>query len=223
LAEHLRGEQTSLLGELEGLVKHVDHIKEIVAMQQSYASVSGVVETVEVAQLAEDALQINAEGLARRLVQVERSYEPTAPIVTERHKVLQILVNLIRNAQHALEETPAADKRLRIRISPLGSEAIRLEVSDNGVGIPQENLTRIFQHGFTTRRNGHGFGLHSGALDAKEMGGSLTAHSDGPGAGATFRLDMPLKKRGSGTELIGAAGKTLHESSNSESSHTFDL
>jgi signal transduction histidine kinase len=64
-------------------------------------------------------------------------------------------------------------------------------VADNGIGIPAENLTRIFNHGFTTRKNGHGFGLHSGALAAKEMGGALAVHSDGPGCGATFTLELP--------------------------------
>jgi len=61
------------------------------------------------------------------------------------------------------------------------------------VGIPPENLTRIFAHGFTTRPGGHGFGLHSGALAAKDLGGSLSAHSDGPGRGAIFTLDLPVK------------------------------
>ena len=62
---------------------------------------------------------------------------------------------------------------------------------DNGIGIPPENLTRIFNHGFTTRKDGHGFGLHSGALAAKEMGGSLTVHSGGTGQGAAFTLELP--------------------------------
>jgi signal transduction histidine kinase len=66
-------------------------------------------------------------------------------------------------------------------------------VIDNGVGIPAENLTRIIAHGFTTRKNGHGFGLHCGALAAREMGGALTAQSEGPGRGATFVLELPLQ------------------------------
>jgi len=67
-----------------------------------------------------------------------------------------------------------------------------VSVSDNGVGITEENLTRIFVHGFTTKKDGHGFGLHSGVLAAREMGGSLTVHSAGTGAGATFTLKLPL-------------------------------
>lgn len=71
---------------------------------------------------------------------------------------------------------------------------VRIAVSDNGVGIPPENLTRIFHHGFTTKRDGHGFGLHSGALAAKELDGTLSVASEGVGKGATFTLELPLEQ-----------------------------
>ena len=74
------------------------------------------------------------------------------------------------------------------------AHSVQVSVTDNGIGIAGENLTRIFSHGFTTKRDGHGFGLHSGALAAREMGGSLTAHSDGPGKGASFTLELPISK-----------------------------
>jgi len=108
----------------------------------------------------------------------------------EKHKVLQILVNLIRNARHACEDSGHPEKRLTIQVRKSAS-VVRISVTDNGVGIPAENLTRIFNHGFTTRKSGHGFGLHSGAIAARETGGLLTAHSDGPGKGATFTLELP--------------------------------
>ena len=113
----------------------------------------------------------------------------------DRHKVLQILVNLIRNARHALNDGAPADKRLTLRLALDGGDRATITVGDNGIGILAENLTRIFAHGFTTRKNGHGFGLHSSALAAREMGGSLHAHSDGPGRGATFTLDLPLQPK----------------------------
>jgi PAS domain S-box-containing protein len=192
LADHLVQQQTSLLGEIEGLRKHIDHIKDIVAMQQNYAKIAGVVESVSPEQLLEDALQLNLGALERHKVIVEREYRDVPPITLEKHKALQILVNLIRNAKHALDEGAPAEKRLRLRVQPDDSMGVRIEVSDNGVGIAPENLARIFQHGFSTRTNGHGFGLHSGALAAKEMGGSLAAQSEGPGRGATFTLGLPL-------------------------------
>jgi C4-dicarboxylate-specific signal transduction histidine kinase len=115
--------------------------------------------------------------------------------VVDRHKVLQILINLVRNAKYACDEVERPDKRMTVRVF---QEAIRITISvaDNGIGIPAENLTRIFNHGFTTRKNGHGFGLHSGAIAARELGGALHAHSDGPRQGATFTLELPLTFRG---------------------------
>ena len=104
------------------------------------------------------------------------------------------MVNLLRNAKHACQDSERADKQITVRVAD-GDGWVKISVIDNGVGIPPENLTRIFNYGFTTRKEGHGFGLHSGALAAKEMGGSLTVHSDGPGQGATFTLELPCPNR----------------------------
>jgi PAS domain S-box-containing protein len=193
LATHLSEDQTTLLKELEQLLRHVDHIKQIVAMQQSYAKVAGVKETVSPMQLIEDALHINAAALTRHDVHVAKEFENVPPIMTEKHKVLQILVNLIRNAKYALDDSKRSDKLLTLKVSPEGSDQLKIQVVDNGIGIPPENLTRIFGHGFTTRRNGHGFGLHSSALAVRELGGSLLAESDGEGKGAKFTLLLPYK------------------------------
>jgi len=194
LAKHLAGEQTAALNELAQLQRDIEHIKEIVAMQQSYARVSGLTEKVKATDLVEDALRMNEGALARHQVQLVREYESPLPeIIVEKHKVLQILVNLIRNAKCACDESGSSDKRLTLRLTN-GDDRLRIAVVDNGVGIPPENLTRIFSHGFTTRKDGHGFGLHSGALAAKELGGALLAHSDGPGHGAVFTLELPLNQ-----------------------------
>ena len=99
-------------------------------------------------------------------------------------------MNLVRNAKYACQESDRADKRLTVRVAN-GDGRVKISVMDNGIGILPENLTRIFSHGFTTRQNGHGFGLHSGALAARELGGSLSVHSDGPGQGAEFTLELP--------------------------------
>jgi PAS domain S-box-containing protein len=195
LSSHLAGEQAELLKELDSLRKNIEHIKDIVAMQQSYAKVSGVTETVPLDDLVEDAVRMNAGALSRHDVHLVRDYQARPLVNTEKHKVLQILVNLIRNAKYACEESGRSDKRIEMRITERpGSVAI--SVIDNGVGIAPENLTRIFAHGFTTRKHGHGFGLHSGALAAKELGGSLTAASEGLGCGATFTLELPVKPAG---------------------------
>jgi PAS domain S-box-containing protein len=194
LAEHWKAEEANMLEELGLLTKNIAHIKEIVAMQQSYAKVSGLIESLSVAELVEDALNLNAAAFKRHDIRVERDYQPVPPAAVDKHKVLQILVNLMQNAKYAMEEAGRPDKVLRVGITQPDSHRLAITVADNGVGIPPENLTRIFAHGFTTRRDGHGFGLHSGALAAQELGGNLTAHSDGPGQGATFTLVLPLAK-----------------------------
>ena len=191
LADSLTLEHGHIVTELETLRKNISHIKDIVAMQQSYAKTSGVVETLSVTELLEDALGMNAGSLARHDVKITRDYQARLPVAVDKNKVLQILVNLIRNAKFACDESGRADKSLILRTTSDGKE-VAISVIDNGVGIAPENLTKIFAHGFTTRRHGHGFGLHSGALAAKECGGSLAAFSEGPGKGATFVLRLPL-------------------------------
>jgi PAS domain S-box-containing protein len=192
LADHLSGEQAAALTELARLQKHIEHIKDIVSMQQSFAKASGLIETLQLTNLVEDALRMNSSSFTHRDIQVIKEFENIAPVAVEKHKVLQILVNLVRNAQQACTESGRPDGRLTLRVTR-GSNQIRIAVSDNGIGIPAENLTRIFNHGFTTKKDGHGFGLHSSALAAKEMGGSLHVKSAGPGQGATFNLELPLR------------------------------
>lgn len=193
LAGQLGEPQQGILQELERLRKNVEHIKEIVAMQQSHARGTGIWEALSVAELVEDALRINAAGFDRHAVRLIQEFSPVPPVVTDRHKVLQILVNLVSNAKYALSGTDG-EKRLLVRVSAPGANGVKIEVADNGAGIAPENLTRIFQHGFTTRKDGHGFGLHSGALAAKELGGRLTVQSEGVGRGALFTLTLPLQK-----------------------------
>ncbi|HSH38202.1 MAG TPA: GAF domain-containing protein [Chthoniobacterales bacterium] len=191
LSNHLLADQQAGLRELDQLRANIEHIKDIVSMQQNYAKVSGVKEVVEISALVEDSLRMNDGSLSRHNVEVVRDFDEVPRMELEKHKVLQLLVNLIRNAKHACEETNRTDKQITVRIARR-DEQVEISVIDNGVGIPPENLTRIFNHGFTTRQSGHGFGLHSGALAAKEMGGYLIAQSGGRDLGAVFTLGLPL-------------------------------
>ncbi len=191
LSPVLKKEQQLILRESEVLHQRIDHIKEIVTMQQTYGHVSGVLESIAPEQLMEDALELSAGALTRHEITVFRQYREMPPITVDKHKVLQTLLNLINNAKYACTGMEK-EKIITLRIFPSSPDRLSLQVSDNGVGIPSENMTRIFQHGFTTRKTGHGFGLHSGAIAAKEIGGRLTAHSDGPGLGATFTLELPF-------------------------------
>jgi PAS domain S-box-containing protein len=195
LAQTLETQRVFALQEMEQLRQHVDHIKQVVAMQQNYAKVAGVEEQVEVTDLIEDALRLNSSALERHQVVIRRDIEPVPPLIVDKHKVLQILVNLISNAKYAISAVERPDKLMTVRVRRQGPDRIIIQVVDQGAGIAPENLTRIFAHGFTTRPDGHGFGLHSGAIAATELGGALTAASAGLGHGATFTLELPLRKQ----------------------------
>jgi PAS domain S-box-containing protein len=193
LGEQLLSDQKMALVELASLRDNLEHIKDTVAMQQSYAKLCGVTETVAVVDLVEDSLRLNAGAFVRHGVTLQREFGEVPPITVDKHKVLQILVNLVRNAKYACDESGKSDKLITLRVekAPAG---VRICVIDNGVGIPAENMSRLFTHGFTTRAEGHGFGLHSGALAAQELGGSLRVTSEGPGRGASFILELPLDR-----------------------------
>jgi signal transduction histidine kinase len=185
-----------MVGEMASVSRHIEHIKEIVTMQQSYARVSGAFENLPVIKLLEDALQMNAEAFERHQVQIIREIAPDLePVCVDRHKVLQILINLFSNAKYALDAQNPATKQLVIRAEMAPPKHLRIIVRDNGIGIGKDLLVKIFTSGFTTKKDGHGFGLHSGANAAKEMGGSLTVQSDGVGHGASFILDLPVAAR----------------------------
>ncbi|HEY0094086.1 MAG TPA: ATP-binding protein, partial [Archangium sp.] len=124
---------------------------------------------------------------------IRREYAEVPSILVDRHKLLQILLNLLSNARHALLDSGQRDKQISVRVERSAKERLRIRVTDNGVGILAENLPRIFTQGFTTKKHGHGFGLHISALSAGELGGSLTCASAGPGQGATFTIELPLQ------------------------------
>ncbi|SDW46585.1 Signal transduction histidine kinase [Pseudomonas sp. NFACC08-1] len=192
LAKVVTEEQQGIIEELGQLTKGIDHIKTIVAAQQSYAVAVSIVETVPVAELIDDALRMSAGLLARQEVTMVKNIADLPLLALDRHRVLLILVNLIGNAKQALDGVIDRSPCVTFSVSLVEGSVLRITVADNGNGIAPEHLKRIFTHGFTTRKDGHGFGLHSCALAAQEMGGSLTVHSDGVGQGATFTLDIPL-------------------------------
>jgi len=192
LAEVLVAEQQGVIDELGALSKSVDHIKEIIATQQAYAGTSSVTEPVQIQALVEDALRMNVGSLTRHQVAVEKTYAPVPELLLDKARILQILVNLISNAKQAMDSVVDREHRLMLNVDVTQERNLRVRVADNGVGIAPENLTRVFAHGFTTRQGGHGFGLHSAVVAAREMGGSLVAESAGLGAGATFTLELPL-------------------------------
>lgn len=191
VSKQLTDDLSTLRSEVTSVASHVEHIKTIVAMQQTHARAGGVEEQVDVAELVTDAIRFGELSFQRHGVEIERDYDSVPKLVADRHKVLQILINLISNARHAVIGFAQAPKIvIRLRRE---DDTLVLSIIDNGCGISEENAAKIFRHGFTTKPGGHGFGLHASANAARELGGSVDMHSDGVGKGATFTVRIPLK------------------------------
>ncbi|BBP76041.1 hypothetical protein PHLH7_21450 [Pseudomonas sp. Ost2] len=185
-------EQAEIVQELAQLSKSVDHIKEIVATQQSYAGAARLLEPLNITDLLEDALRMNSGALTRHQVTVLKDYQDVPTLLGDKHRLLLVLINLISNAKYAVSDLSNRERDITLGVRVVDGTTLRISVKDDGEGIAPENISRIFNHGFTTRKDGHGFGLHSCALAAVEMNGRLYAHSDGPGKGALFTLEIPL-------------------------------
>ena len=175
----------------------VDHIKEIVATQQSYSGATSVAEAVQVKDLLEDALRMNAGSIAHHQIEIVKEFAEVPVVLLDKHLMLQILINLIGNAKQALNGRSQRPHQIKLKVDIAESAdapRLRIRIEDNGEGIAPENLKRLFAHGFTTRKDGHGFGLHSCALAVKEMKGSISAFSDGLGLGAAFVVELPMNR-----------------------------
>jgi NO-binding membrane sensor protein with MHYT domain len=197
LVATLAAEKQDVAQELDSMIKNIDHIKNIVTTQQSHSGSTSVTEPVQIHDLMEDALRMNIASIARHQITVLKDFAEVPLLLLDRHLVLQILVNLIGNAKHAMDALPDRSHQITLRVGiaePIDRPRLTIRVEDDGEGIAPENMTRLFAHGFTTRKNGHGFGLHSCALAAKEMLGTITAHSEGLGMGAAFTLDLPVNR-----------------------------
>lgn len=192
LADVIDKEQASAISELRGLTEHVEHIRQIITTQQSYARRGGSEDLVQVSQIIDDAVRINLLSFDRHDIDFVIDCPYIQPVAADKHRLLQILTNLISNAKHALAAAQQEQRMLTISATAEDAQWLCISVVDNGIGIAEEDLDRVFEHGFTRRAGGHGFGLHSSRKAAEQMGGSLTACSDGPGTGASFFLRLPL-------------------------------
>lgn len=191
LTKLLDNQKNEITKELMQLDSNIQHIKNIVTMQQSLSKALGLIETVDLRDLLEDALKVATEGQTTGLV-ITRQFDETHTIQVDKIRVLQILINLIRNAKQSVEASGKSSKNLGFNLKTVGSK-VQIAISDNGQGIDPKNLSKIFSHGFTTKPDGHGFGLHISSLAAIEMGGKLMVASDGIEKGATFTLELPVK------------------------------
>jgi signal transduction histidine kinase len=192
LSHRLVKEQHDFTNDLKSLERHVQLVRNIIHLQQDYSRTRGLTESVHMETVIEDAIQLNCEQITKYGIGVEKDYVSLPECWLDRHKLLQILINLFSNACHAVMVNEAGTRMIRVALKRTKTSQVGIEVSDNGMGIDPDNLTRIFQHGFTTRADGHGFGLHSSAIAAAELGGSLRAESEGIKKGATFIIELPF-------------------------------
>ncbi len=194
ITKSFRQEADAAHDEVASLIENIEHIKSIVAVQQLNAGVSGLVESVAISEVIEDSLLLAHSNIEKFGIVVSRDFEKLPHVMLEKQKLIQILVNLFKNASEAILQGGGDDRKLSIRLVAVGEQEFEIQVADNGIGIDSEKQNDIFTHGFTTKKDGRGFGLHTSANAAREMGGNLAVESDGPGKGATFRLSLPAKK-----------------------------
>jgi len=193
LADQWKKEQADLLDETAILTKNVEHIKDIIAMQQDLSKVTNLEQIVTIDNVMDEALFITGIEINHPEINIEKNYKALRPILVDKVKLLQILVNLIRNAKDAVAESFVENKKITLTLNANSTDKVVITVADNGIGISSGDIVRIFAYGFTTKKQGHGFGLHSSALAAKEMGGILKVDSQGLNKGATFTLEIPYK------------------------------
>ena len=193
LATSFESDNIHLKKELADIRRHLDHICAVVVQQQRHAIETKFVERVGLSELISDAVNIGGVSQQSHKIEIVRDFDEGLFVETDKHQVLQIVVNLIRNALHACLDCDSTAQRINISALNVEDDRFSISVADNGVGIAESNIAKLFTFGFTTREQGSGFGLHSCANTAKKLGGSLNVSSDGPGKGATFVLTLPGK------------------------------
>jgi signal transduction histidine kinase len=191
LATHLEREREALSHEARFLRRSLEHIRTLVATQQRYAQTRASTQRTTLRDLVEIAIDLERGAMESADVKLECRIGDTSDLQVDRNRVIQILLNLLTNARHAVKAVPGRRGRIIITGGPNGPDRVQVVVSDNGVGMTADELRQAFEHGFTTRRTGHGFGLASCKRAAEEMSGSITARSEGKGRGAFFILEIP--------------------------------
>jgi signal transduction histidine kinase len=191
IAKAITEEQEEMNKEVHNVELHLRHIKEIVVLQNKFSGISTIREKISIPEVIDLSLQLSTPNNAK--VKIIKDYQFKGMLYSDKTKLLQILVNLVKNAKDAVMSMPDENKTVTISTRLIENEKkVEIKIQDNGNGIPQENLTRIFAFGYTTKIDGHGFGLHGSAIASKDLHGSLIAKSEGINKGAAFILELPL-------------------------------
>jgi len=193
ISKELEKERKLIQEDINRLFMNVEHIKGIIRTQQVYSRESNLLERVNLIELMDEALMLYDDKIKQYKIHIEKYYMDLGLLELPKHKLLQIVSNLISNAIDSLISVKSVEYKIELRMQQQEEQVI-IEVEDNGTGIDLEKINQIFNHGFTTKSNHSGFGLHSAANLSAEMGGKLTVSSGGKGNGACFRLVFPLPK-----------------------------
>lgn len=196
IEEPIKKEYEHLIRQKNRLREKVNLIADVISTQQDLSKAHAFMQEVDIQKLFENTLTLHAGSIERHGLTIETEYEDVPPIMIEKTKVMHILFNILNNAKESMKEAMVQEKILKVKCWQ-DKEYVQLSITDNGTGIRKENIDKIFNQGFTTKKKGHGFGLHSSANYIKEMNGKIQAFSEGPGKGATFTLSFPknIKKQ----------------------------
>ena len=194
ITEQLKSEQDIFNNEIGELYKKINLIKGIIYQQQEYAKGSSFFELSNLKEMIFEAFSIQENFLKKHQTTFQINHDENIPLVPlQRTKFYHILINIIKNAAEAMENTPIENRSIMISTKKLNDYAI-VSISDNGCGMEKNILDNIFVHGFTTKKDGHGFGLHFCANAIKEMNGDLIVESQGTNKGSTFTIKLKLKE-----------------------------
>ncbi len=196
LGIHLIEEQQTILKEMKGLVRNICHMKEIIASHQTMAKSVGQVEYVALVDVLSHAMELSFQPGDAKWITIHRDYQDVPAVLVDHHQLLQILVNLLRNAKQAMRQNTQDRHDLKLRVNyQKGDESfVVMTIQDSGIGIAPEHLSKMFTRGFTTKQDGNGIGLHSSIMAIQNMGGEMHVLSDGIGKGAMFTLTFPVQK-----------------------------
>lgn len=196
LGAHLIEEQQTVLKEMQGLVKNIRHMKQIITSHQTMVKSAGQAEQIALVDVLSHAMELSFQPGDAKWITIHRDYQAVPTVWVDQHQLLQILVNLLRNAKQAMRQQIQDSHELRLSVNYQDSEktSVIMTIQDSGIGIAPEHLSKMFTRGFTTKKDGNGIGLHSAIVAIQSMGGSMYVQSDGVGRGAMFTLTFPVQQ-----------------------------
>ncbi|MGV7228128.1 MAG: sensor histidine kinase [Nitrospirales bacterium] len=196
LGTHLIEEQRTILKEMKGLVRNIRHMKQIIASHQAMAKSAGQAEQILLSKVLSHAMELSFQPGDEKWITIRPNYQQVPTVLVDQHQLLQILVNLLRNAKQSMlqQVQDSHDLNLTVKYQDDDEASVVMTIQDSGIGIAHEDLSKMFTRGFTTKTDGNGIGLHSSILAIQNMGGSMHVQSEGVGRGATFTLTFPVQK-----------------------------